>query len=95
MTAEQFEQLKPFEVNFNWVIKDNVLKSCDMNGLLLVNSILSDILNYNEYRNQLHCPTCVFKMFKELGELYFEYKNNLSVEPTEEIKRGPGRPKKI
>lgn len=67
LTEEQFEVLSKYKD-----ILENVLKTNSLRGAVRKNTLeIAEVLNIKN-RNY-SCGVCVFKIYKQAAELYFEY----------------------
>ena len=71
MNIEQYNKLKQYESYLNTAYKANYVRNMSSSNARELLSIYRE-LGYNDTINT-NCSTCVFRMCKRLGELYFNY----------------------
>ena len=103
MTKEQFEKLKPYEAQLRWAAKSSFVHMT--NGMFNdIAAIYAEIYGEGLTQSQRGCNTCRLKALTRLFNSYEEYTNKLAQEQkeervenaeTQEVKKKPGRKKKI
>lgn len=88
MTKEEFEFLTRFEKNYNTALNSNYTTAIWSNDL---NTMLSIYKKYKgNYTLCTHCTSSILAFVKKVGAMYFEEKNKLVKEETDNAKANEG-----
>lgn len=75
MNKNQYESLIRYEEYFNTAVYGNYIRSISKNDIQSVASIYEAM---GFHSGNLHCDSCVFRMFKNIGKLFYEYRQKAS-----------------
>ena len=86
ITKEQYEKMLPYEKHFFTALNGDYARNVTMEGFIVLDELYKEIFK-RESNMKSGCGRCRLTGLKDLGRLFFEFKNALQV--AEELENKP------